>query len=169
MLIKKRVLVFLIISGAIINFFLVMAGVETPVPLSVSHPLAIFMILFLFRDLFQRIVYNVDKRTLIKDTKEITSLDENYFSTYCLGEIGGIRFGGRFLKIVVYSKGLVIKSLLIPPAPLKKEEILTTKVNNSLFFSSLVIIHNSPNISGKEIFLYMRKKKAQGLKQKLTE
>ena len=169
MLIKKWVLFFLIICGAIINFFLVMAGVKTPVPLFVSHPLAILMMMFFFRDFFQRIIYNVDKRILVKDTKKIASLDEKLFSTYCFGEIGGIRFGGRILKVLVYSQGLVIKSLLFPPAPLKKEEILSTKVNNSLLFSSLVIIHNSPNICGKEIFLYMRKKKAQRLKQKLTE
>jgi hypothetical protein len=130
-----------------VNFFLALNG-QSPVPVSISHPLFfITMGYLLFRHIFPRTISSASPEANSALVAEIASSSPIRFSGRYSGRIGWLRATGPLLRVDIHAAGLIMKPILTVPIALRASDI-TAFTTTSGWFLGTTITHSSPSVRG---------------------
>ncbi len=129
-----------------VNFF-VSFTTDPPVPLVLSHPPAmIAMAYLLFQHILPRLIYPTPAPPNEEAIAQLRGSGNEIAAGRCGGKIGPINIQSPFFHVRVFSDGILIQPLLLPAAPILREEIASLQEKNELLDSYIEIRHTSPRI-----------------------
>jgi hypothetical protein len=125
------------------NFFAALNGLS-PIPIAVSHPVAILAIAYLlFQHIFPATIYRAGAEARSRSLHTLEASGALLAQTTCGGAIGSLQFRGPFLRVVVYPGGIVFKPLLMPAAAIHNHELTTIRLQKLWLGEELELCHRS--------------------------
>jgi len=135
-----------IVAFGFINFF-VSINTPTRIPILISHPLAMLaMAYLLFQFIFPRMLYPSSPHNTSEGIDKVHLSGTELATGLCGGSIGMLHFRGPLIRVRVFPGGLLIKPLLMPAAPILREEITVIQEKQQLLTSMIELIHTSKSI-----------------------
>lgn len=137
----------LIIATVGMSNFFISIGRPTPIPVAVSHPLAmIAMAYLLFQHILPRMLYATTSQNYTEIIEQLRSTGGQIASGWTGGSIGLLHFRGPLIGVYVFPGGVLIKPTLLPTAPILREEITAIQEGWQPFASVIEIHHLSNRI-----------------------
>ncbi len=133
--------------GGFINFFISLRQ-PTPIPVFISHPLAMIAMAFLlFQYIFPTVLYRSTKEERLRSIQALYSTGPLLASTICGGRIGNLMFRGPFLRVEVYPGGLLLKPFLLSNSAILLADIKTLHTRKIWLTDVVEILHTSHSVA----------------------
>jgi hypothetical protein len=125
------------------NFFAAMNG-QSPIPIAISHPLAIVAVVYLlFQHIFPAMIYRMSVEARSRSIRTVEASGGVLAHTICGGAIGKLRFRGPLLRVAVHPGGILIMPFLMPAIAIQRDEITAIALRKRWFAEVLEIQHQS--------------------------
>jgi hypothetical protein len=129
------------------NFFASLNG-QTPIPIVISHPLAmVAMAYLLFQHIFPATIYPAGPETRRQATQILEATGAPLAQTTCGGSIGMLQFRGPLLHVVVYPGGILLKPLFMPAVAILNHEITAIRLQKVWFSEVVEITHIAQSLA----------------------
>ena len=101
----------------------------------------------LFQHFFPAAVYRKSYKDIALTVKAVRQEDTAQKKVRCGGQLGSLHISGPLIGAEVYSRGLVIKPLFMPPFAILADEMKSVKVKQGFWDKGVEIEHTSPQVN----------------------